>query len=106
MPMSNEAAETSARWATDDRTMDVRVGWGSREYDKQRRGKDRRSLRQGRWIGLDSKGRGGLESAIAKDIPFELVGKIASASAVAEAGHVESGSSTRHVVCNAVFSAR
>ena len=47
--------------------------------------------------GLDSNEGGGLEASAAMDIPFEFVGKIASASAVAEAGNVESGSSaTRH----------
>lgn len=30
------------------------------------------------------------------DIPFELVGEVASAGAVAKAGHVESGAATRH----------
>lgn len=30
------------------------------------------------------------------DIPFELVGKVASAGAVAKAGHVESGATARH----------
>lgn len=30
------------------------------------------------------------------DIPFELVGEVASAGAVAEAGHVESGAAARH----------
>lgn len=30
------------------------------------------------------------------DIPFELVGEVASAGAVAEAGHVKGSSSARH----------
>lgn len=30
------------------------------------------------------------------DIPFEFVGEIASARAVAEAGHVKGGSTARH----------
>lgn len=30
------------------------------------------------------------------DIPFELVGEVASAGAVTEAGHVESSSTARH----------
>jgi hypothetical protein len=48
---------------------------------------------------LDSKGgrEGGLESSIVRDIPFEFIGKVASAGAVAEAGNVESGSTARHV---------
>jgi hypothetical protein len=30
------------------------------------------------------------------DIPFELVGEVASAGAVAKAGHVQSGAAARH----------
>jgi hypothetical protein len=30
------------------------------------------------------------------DIPFELVGEVASAGAVAEAGHVKGGAAARH----------
>ena len=33
------------------------------------------------------------------DVPFEFVGEIASSRAVAEASHVESGATARHVGC-------
>ena len=36
------------------------------------------------------------EGEASRDIPFELVGKIARAGAVAEAGDVEGGSTARH----------
>lgn len=40
--------------------------------------------------------RGGLRKEGSK-LPFELVGKVAGTSAVAEATHVESGTATRHL---------
>ena len=42
----------------------------------------------------DDRGEG---EALSEDIPFELVGQVAGAGAVAEAGNVERGSAARHV---------
>jgi hypothetical protein len=72
---------------------------GKRETKVRGRSGDgsRRKLRDGgNGERFDSKREERLETSIVMDIPFEFVGKVASASAVPEAGHVESGSSTRH----------
>jgi hypothetical protein len=72
---------------------------GKRETKVRGRSGDgsRRKLRDGGdGERFDSKREERLETSIVMDIPFEFVGKVASASAVPEAGHVESGSSTRH----------
>ena len=45
--------------------------------------------------GEDEEAAGGDEGEV--DIPFEFVGEVAGAGAVAKAGHVESGAASRHV---------
>lgn len=44
-------------------------------------------------VGVDESVSVGVDEV---DIPFELVGEVASAGAVAKAGHVESGATARH----------
>lgn len=45
-------------------------------------------------------GRSSHRLILVVDIPFEFVGEVAGASAVAEASHVEGGTTSRHDVCN------
>lgn len=51
-------------------------------------------------MGIDRSAEGaseeGIVCVVGEDIPFELVGKVAGAGTVAEAGHVKSLAASRH----------
>lgn len=65
----------------------VRSQGGGRLQEDE--GRSLESVRERAW-------RTASASGTVEDIPFEFVGKVASARAVAETSHVEGGTATRH----------
>jgi hypothetical protein len=81
------------------------MGEGEKEPRRRGEGEERRRRRRGGWEdcyrGRGSGGGGGREdesilSMFRENVPLELVGKVAGASAVAEPGHVEGRAVARH----------
>ena len=59
-----------------------------------------------RWAWREVNGFAARRSRPLHDVPFEFVGEVASAGAMAEASHVESGTTARHLAMDVLGVAR